>query len=110
MALLRAGELAFFGGLEPLAQAGAFAEWLAPLRKSEWVVYAKPPFGGPEAVLAYLSRYTRRVAISNRRLVSAGAGTLREPCPCCGGTMHIIEIFRRGQKPRSRAPPRDQAA
>ncbi|AHD02160.1 IS91 family transposase [Leisingera methylohalidivorans] len=193
MALHRAGELAFFSGLEPLAQADAFAEWLAPLRKSEWVVYAKPPFGGPEAVLAYLSRYTHRVAISNRRLVSSDAGTvafrwkdyrikrgdrqkvmrlatpefirrflihvlpggfhrirhygllasaqrkaniarcrallgarcpgqeppeaaevlpltLREPCPCCGGTMHIIEIFRRGQKPRSRAPPRKEAA
>jgi hypothetical protein len=47
-----------------------------PFRKSEWVVYAKPPFGGPEAVLAYLSRYTHRVAISNRRLISADADTV----------------------------------
>ena len=48
---------------------------LAPLRKTEWVVYAKEPFGGPQAVLAYLSRYTYRVAISNRRLISAnGSG------------------------------------
>ena len=192
-ALHRAGELAFFGDLSRLAEAGAFAAWLAPFRKSEWVVYAKPPFGGPEAVLAYLSRYTHRVAISNARLVSADAETvafrwkdyrikqgdrqrvmrlatgefirrfllhvlpdgfhrirhygllasgsckaniakiramlgteqpttrpepvagpvpltLREPCPCCGGPMRVIEIFRRGQKPRSRAPPRDQAA
>jgi putative transposase len=48
-----------------------FAAFLAPLRKAEWVVYAKEPFGGPQAVLAYLSRYTHRVAISNRRLISA---------------------------------------
>jgi hypothetical protein len=196
LALHRAGALSFFGDLAGLAQAGAFAAWLAPFRKSEWVVYAKPPFGGPEAVLAYLSRYTHRVAISNSRLVSADAATvafrwkdyrikrgdrqrvmrlatgefirrflihvlpdgfhrirhygllasagrkaniarirtllgeaspardrdpqtpdaeivpltLREPCPCCGGPMRIVEIFRRGQKPPSRAPPRDQAA
>lgn len=197
MALHQAGDLAFFGDLEHLAQAEAFAEWLAPFRKSEWVVYAKPPFGGPEAVLTYLSRYTHRVAISNHRLVSADGNTvafswkdyrvkngdrqkimrlatpefirrflihvlperfhrirhygllasggrktnltkirallcvqppsqadvhvqdtepdvtpltLREPCPCCGGPMRIIEIFRRGQKPMSRAPPREQAA
>ena len=173
MALHRAGDLAFFGDLEHLVQAGAFAAWLAPFRKSEWVVYSKPPFGGPEAVLAYLSRYTHRVAISNHRLVSADADmvafrwkdyrakdgfhrirhygllasgvrksnlvkcrallcdqppeqasaqevepaepevtplTLREPCPCCGGLMRIIEIFRRGHKPMSRAPPREQAA
>ena len=195
MALHRAGELAFFGDLKELADTRAFAKWLAPFRKSEWVVYAKPPFGGPKAVLAYLGRYTHRVAISNHRLVSADADTvafrwkdyrikrgdrqkvmrlatpefirrflihvlpdgfhrirhygflssskrraniasiralldvqcaeqitepepeaeiapfaLREPCPCCGGPMRIIEIFRRGQKPMSRAPPREQAA
>lgn len=193
--LHRAGELAFFGDLAGLADIGTLATWLAPFRKTEWVVYAKPPFGGPEAVLAYLSRYTHRVAISNHRLVSADAKTvafrwkdyrikrgdrqkvmrlatpefirrflihvlpdgfhrirhygllasatrkaniakiriqletprpeqateaapeteiisltLREPCPCCGGPMHIIEIFRRGQKPMSRAPPREQTA
>ncbi|WP_299846374.1 IS91 family transposase [uncultured Paracoccus sp.] len=195
MHLHRAGQLAFFGDLAELASADTFTAWLAPFRKSEWVVYAKPPFGGPEAVLAYLSRYTHRVAISNTRLVSADADTvafrwkdyrikrgdrqkvmrlatpefirrflihvlpdgfhrirhygllassarkanitkirallcvqqseqvavpepeleitphtLREPCPCCGGPMRIIEIFRRGQKPISRAPPREQAA
>jgi hypothetical protein len=192
-ALHHAGDLSFYGDLERLSQADAFTAWLAPFRKSEWVVYAKPPFGGPEAVLAYLSRYTHRVAISNARLVSADAQTvafrwkdyriksgdrqkvmllatpefirrflihvlpdgfhrirhygllasstrkanitkirallcvqrpeqpatpepeiipltLREPCPCCGGPMRIIEIFRRGQKPMSRAPPREQAA
>jgi len=193
LALHQAGELAFFGDHEGLADTAAFKKWLAPFRKSEWVVYAKPPFGGPEAVLAYLSRYTHRVAISNHRLVSADADTvafrwkdyriksgerqkimrleigefirrflmhvlpdgfhrirhygllasatrkanvarirdllgqrqseletqeetetspltLREPCPCCGCPMRVIEIFRRGQKPMSRAPPREQAA
>jgi len=193
LALHQAGELAFFGDHEGLSDTAAFTKWLAPFRKSEWVVYAKPPFGGPEAVLAYLSRYTHRVAISNHRLVSADAETvafrwkdyrvksgdrqkimrletgefirrflmhvlpdgfhrirhygllasglrktnlpkirdllgqqppepeaqeqteaasltLREPCPCCGGPMRVIEIFRRGQKPMSRAPPREQAA
>lgn len=67
--LHRAGQLHFFGDDAHLAEATAFARWLAPLRKSEWVVYAKRPFAGPQAVLAYLSRYTHRVAISNRRLV-----------------------------------------
>ena len=194
MALHHVGRLKFFGDLTELAEASAFAGWLAPMRKIDWVVYAKPPFGGPEAVLAYLSRYTHRVAISNHRLVSADAGTvafkwkdyrikrgdrmkvmrlptfefirrflihvlpdhfhrirhygflagagrkekvarirtllgginaaepdqpsdeaappltLREPCPCCGGQMRIVETFRRGQKPRTRAPPRKQAA
>jgi len=193
LALHRAGNLAFFGDLADLAEPDAFAAYLAPLRKTEWVVYAKPPFGGPEAVLAYLSRYTHRVAISNSRLVSADAEivafkwkdyciktgarrsvmrlatgefirrflihvlpggfhrirhygllasarrrvniaklrtllgaemakqddpptaeviplTLREPCPDCGGLMRIVEIFRRGQRPLARAPPRRQAA
>jgi hypothetical protein len=193
LALHRAGDLSFFSELTGLADHGAFARHLAPLRKTEWVVYAKPPFGGPEAVLAYLSRYTHRVAISNSRLISANANTvafqwkdyriksrdrrsvmrlatdefirrflihvlpdgfhrirhygllasstrksniakarsllgaeitkpddpptaevspltLREPCPDCGGAMCIIETFRRGQKPQSRAPPRRQAA
>ena len=193
LALHRAGDLAFFGDLAGLADLDLFTAWLAPLRKSDWVVYAKPPFGGPEAVLAYLSRYTHRVAISNSRLISADAETvafrwknyrvktddrqsvmqlatgefirrylihvlpdgfhrirhygllasaarkanlakirtllgaetakpgdppsdeiipltLREPCPDCGGAMRIIEAFRRGQKPRCRAPPIEQAA
>lgn len=194
LALHRTGQLRFFGDLAGLAEGRTFTEWVAPLRKKDWVVYAKPPFGGPEAVLTYLSRYTHRVAISNHRLVSAdadtvafrwkdyrikqgdrmkvmrlppgefirrflmhvlpdrfhrirhygflaGAGrkdkvaqirallgaakipkpdpnvddpapalTLREPCPDCGGSMHIVEIFRRGQIPKSRAPPRRQAA
>jgi len=66
----RSGQLQFFGEHAPLAEASAFAGWLAPLRKCEWVVYAKRPFAGPAAVLAYLSRYTHRVAISNSRLIA----------------------------------------
>ncbi len=66
----QARELEFFGEHTPLAEAKAFADWLKPLRQLEWVVYAKRPFAGPAAVLAYLSRYTHRVAIANSRLVS----------------------------------------
>lgn len=194
--LHKAGELAFFGNLSGLADPGTFESYLAPLRKADWVVYAKPPFGGPEAVLAYLSRYTHCVAISNHRLISADAGTVtfrwkdyrikrgdrmkvmrlpaaefirrflihvlpsgfhrirhagflangirrdrikkirclidtepepdqttsedrragaderdpRQTCPRCGGAMHVIETFARGQTPKSRAPPWEDAA
>jgi hypothetical protein len=66
----RAGGLQFFGNHAALTDAQAFAAYLAPLRNSEWVVYSKRPFGGPEEVLRYLARYTHRVAISNRRLVA----------------------------------------
>jgi len=66
----RGGQLKFFGAHVDLADAAAFADWLAPLRQCKWVVYAKRPFAGPQAVLAYLSRYTHRVAISNRRLLA----------------------------------------
>ncbi len=187
-----ASRLRFFGDHAPLVEPDAFAAYLAPLRKAEWVVYAKRPFGGPEAVLAYLSRYTHRVAISNSRLVAlndagvtfkwkdyrargrdkakvmtlptsefirrflthvlpggfhrirhyglfanasrvrniararellaapkpssdtldadnANTGeppTLNYPCPCCGGSMIIIETFERGAAPRyPPAPP-----
>ena len=68
--LHHAGKLQFFGEHERLADAAAFGRWLAAQRKREWVVYAKRPFAGPEAVLAYLARYTHRVAISNQRLVA----------------------------------------
>ncbi|SHK58945.1 Transposase zinc-binding domain-containing protein [Shimia gijangensis] len=194
--LHKAGELKFFADLTMLADPEVFAAYLAPLRKTDWVVYAKPPFGGPEAVLAYLSRYTHRVAISNHRLVSADAETVsfrwkdyrikrgdrmkimrlptaefirrflihvlpsgfhrirhtgflangirrariakirqllnaepepaqapdeatsaecddqpaHPPCPKCGGAMIVIEIFLRGQAPKSRAPPWEDAA
>jgi len=65
-----AGRLSFFGNYIHLADAQCFAAFLAPLRKAEWVVFTKPPFGGPQAVLAYLSRYTHRVAIANSRLIA----------------------------------------
>ena len=179
-----AGKLGFFGKMAGLNDLRAFARHIAPVRKKRWVVYAKAPFAGPEAVLAYLSRYTHRVAISNSRLIAfdgnevtfrykdyrrAGAnrqrvmtlaadefirrflihvlprgfhrirhyGLLatsarkdclaqaramlgvapapdeppaaektsdqRPPCPCCGGTMVIIETFAAWCQPR--APP-----
>jgi putative transposase/transposase-like zinc-binding protein len=65
-----AGHLKFFGNHAALVDPQAFATYLAPLRRAEWVVYAKRPFGGPQAVLAYLSRYTHRVAIANGRLIA----------------------------------------
>jgi hypothetical protein len=64
------GQLNFHGDLTCLAQPKTFAAWLRPLFRKDWVVYSKPPFGGPEYVLQYLGRYTHRVAISNHRLVS----------------------------------------
>jgi hypothetical protein len=70
MALHEAGRLAFFGSLAPLVDRRALLRHLRPARSKRWVVYAKPPFAGPEAVLAYLARYTHRVAISNRRLLA----------------------------------------
>ncbi len=70
VALHGVGELQFFGSLAPLATAHAFSAYLAPLRKCEWVVYAKRPFASPAPVLAYLARYTHRVAISNSRILS----------------------------------------
>jgi hypothetical protein len=71
-----AGQLTFYGAHAALLNAKAFAAYLAPLRRRRWFVYAKRPFAGPKAVLAYLSRYTHRVAISNRRLVAADAKTV----------------------------------
>jgi hypothetical protein len=69
-AAFHAGHLKFFGNQTALADPDAFKHHLAPLRRAEWVVYAKRPFGGPEAVLAYLSRYTHRIAIANSRLIA----------------------------------------
>jgi hypothetical protein len=192
--LHKEGKLAFFGSLSRLADPDAFATYLAPLRKTNWVVYAKQPFGGPEAVLTYLSRYTHRIAISNHRLVSADADAVafkwkdyriksgdrmkvmrlhtsefirrflthvlpsgfhrirhtgflangirrnriemirrlldvdpdadlkadddqcadtnekEQACPKCGGVMIVVETFKRGQTPKSRAPPWEDAA
>jgi len=70
LAAHKAGQLQFFNQYARLAERKAFARYLAPLRRRKWYVYSKRPFGGPEAVLAYLSRYTHRVAISNRRLIA----------------------------------------
>lgn len=192
--LHKAGKLAFFGNLSNLVDPDVFASHLAPLRKTNWVVYAKQPFGGPQAVLAYLSRYTHRIAISNHRLMSADANTVAfkwkdyriksgdrmkvmrlhtsefirrflihvlpsgfhrirhagflangirrdriemirrlldvkpdadlkiddeqcadtdkqaRACPKCGGVMILVETFKRGQTPKSRAPPCEDAA
>jgi hypothetical protein len=71
LAAHREGRLQFFGKHARLAERKAFAAYLAPSRKVNWHVYCKPPFGGPQAVLAYLSRYTHRVAISNHRLIAS---------------------------------------
>jgi hypothetical protein len=68
------GKLQFFSSLERLRDSKAFAEYLAPPRQTEWVVYARPPFGGPKQVLDYLGRYTHRVAISNNRLLDIADG------------------------------------
>ena len=70
VALHDAGQLRFFGDRTGLGDPQAFERYLAPVRAMKWVVYSKPPFGGPEAVLAYLSRYTHRVTISNQRLIA----------------------------------------
>jgi hypothetical protein len=71
------GEVHLAGGLAALAEPAAFAAWLTELRRSAWVVYCKPPFAGPDHVLAYLGRYTHRVAISNDRLVAVADGRVR---------------------------------
>jgi hypothetical protein len=181
-----AGQLRFFGQHSHLAKRAAFTVFLTPLRKIRWYVYGKRPFAGPEAVLAYLSRYTHRVAIANSRLIAFDKNTvsfkykdyrlegpdrykvmtlatdefirrflihvlpkglhrirhyglfakaacadnidrarqllgsqksesdttdnndgnethtISHPCPCCGGRMVIIEIFKRGSMPRHR--------
>src|SRR5208282_5305065 len=70
----RAGELRLPGRLAPLADGAAFGDFCGRLAAKDWVVYCQPPFGGPEKVLEYLSRYTHRVAISNRRLLNVVDG------------------------------------
>ena len=76
MAAHAAGRLTFHGAHAALVNTKAFAAYLAPLKRTRWYVYAKRPLAGPKAVLAYLSRYTHRVAISNRRLIAADAKTV----------------------------------
>jgi hypothetical protein len=75
-----ADRLKFFGDHARLADRTAFTAFLAPLKKVEWVVYAKKPFAGPEPVLRYMARYTHRVAISNQRLVTADDGGVAFRC------------------------------
>ena len=100
----QAGELQCFAEHAALAQADAFAAWLRPLRRSDWVVYAKRPFVGPQAVLAYLSRYTHRVAIANSRLITVddqGVTFKRKDYRAKGGcryghmTLTVAEFMRR---------------
>jgi hypothetical protein len=98
----QAGRLRFSGDLERLAAPKAFAFLLAPLRRAEWVVYAKRPFAGPSQVLAYLSRYTHRVAISNSRLLALDNGRVSFAWKdyACGGapkrmTLDVHEFIRR---------------
>jgi hypothetical protein len=190
-----AGRLQFVGTHAHLANPKAFRAFLAPLRSKRWYLYAKRPFAGPKAVLAYLARYTHRVAISNSRLIKTDAktvtfrvknyrakglarhtsmtldadefirrflihvlpqgfhrirhyglfagsakaeciavarelldmpapststeanstgdaadDTLDPPCPCCGGRMRIIEVFKRGQTPQHQPSPRPIAS
>jgi Putative transposase len=90
----RRGELQFCNGLAALAQPQAFALRLAALRQIDWVVYAKPPFGGPEQVLGYLARYTHRAAISNSRIVEIAdeevAFTYKDYR--CGGKRKVMRL------------------
>jgi len=99
-----AGKLQFFGAHAHLTATKAFAAFLAPLRKTRWFVYAKRPFAGPKAVLAYLSRYTHRVAISNRRLIALNGRSItfkvkdyriEGPGRYTTMTLHIGEFIRR---------------
>jgi hypothetical protein len=97
-AMHAAGELSFFTDLSKLEHAKAWQAYLAPLRNSEWVVYAKKPFAGPEQVLAYLARYTHRVAISNSRF----ARSRPKPCP-----LPLEGLSRERPSPQQgHAPPR----
>ncbi len=98
----RDGKLGFHGELKSLSERRNFVEWLSPVAGTEWVVYAKPPFGGPRQVLKYLARYTHRVAISNQRLISLENDrvTFRWKNYARGNqpatmTLHAVEFVRR---------------
>ena len=92
------GELKFFNAHAELIDKRTFKRFIAPLRRIKWVVYCKQPFAGPEQVLRYLSRYTHRVAISNRRLVAADSEAIpnkgpmlpRTRCVCCPGHARAV--------------------
>jgi len=92
------GRLTLQGSLARLATGNAFAALLKPLRRKNWFVYAKRPFAGPKAVLAYLSRYTHRVAISNTRLIAYDG---------CGVSFHYKDY--RAKQPRYSVPSREKA-
>lgn len=100
-ALHAAGRLTFHGDLADLTEADAFATLLAPLRRADWVVYAKRPFGGPEAVLAYLARYTHRVAIAN---TAQGRGFLHWRLSDAGPQPHPTLLARAGIRNPSHKP------
>ncbi len=96
------GQLQWFGELTHLRQPEAFAAYLEPLRQADWVVYAKPPFGGPRQALAYLGRYTHRVAISNQRLIAMDQDQVafhwkdyRHPEKIKQMTLQVDEFIRR---------------
>ena len=104
MAAHKAGRLMFFGKHTALGERAAFEAFLKPFHKSKWVVYAKPPFGGPETVLAYLAQYTHRIAISNSRLIKVENDAVTFKCkdyrkegPGRYGTMTlpVAELIRR---------------
>ncbi len=92
--LVDQGKLRFGGRLAALADAGRFTDWLTALSKKEWVVYAKPPFGGPAQVLKYLARYTHRVAISNARLrkLEDGRVTFRYQDYAAGNRTRVLTL------------------
>jgi hypothetical protein len=85
-----AGRLTFFGDIEGLGRRQACTAHLAPLQKKKWFVYAKPPFAGPEAVLAYLARYTHRVAIANSRLISLDTSGPSQILPVSPGRLRPV--------------------
>ena len=87
-----AGRLHFFTGLSGLNDKAAFAAALAPLRRTDWVVYAKRTFAGPKRVLAYLARYTHRVAISNDRLLAMNGNHVSFSCTDSGGTRKVMTL------------------
>jgi hypothetical protein len=99
------GRMEFHNRLAGLVDKRTFKRFLGPLRHTKWVVYCKPPFAGPEAVLRYLSRYTHRVAISNRRLVAADDGGI-----CSAGRTTVPTASTAGRRFRLSASSQSAAA
>jgi Putative transposase len=92
-----AGQLHFFTGLSGLNDQNAFAAALAPLSRTDWAVYAKQTFAGPKQVLAYLSRYTHRVAISNDRLLAMDGTHVSFRCADSGGHKRSVMTLKAGE-------------